>query len=312
MQHFMHTSANATWQTRIRRLIDEHRCHSVYLDVGSNIGVQIRKLYEPSLYVGRDPKLASLARRFKLYDEPTAEEVAAGIVTKGRAFWNSTSQVLPVFEQYFGTQPRCGVCAIGVEPNPRHTERLRTVETALRAAGFGVLWLRETAADVYSGFTTIKYKGCVSCGGKKVNDVGLRTPRDGSGLPVGLHSTRVATIDLAMLIHFVHRHLHKGRGGKIVMKLDTEGAEEWLLPHLIARHALCVPDLLFLEWHPDPPPHGTAELREARRRTLEAVKQPNCTTVVSTIDDETFFFDGKPLPTERSCHAGVRAQVAAS
>ena len=56
MQHFMHTSANATWQTRIRRLIDEHRCHSVYLDVGSNIGVQIRKLYEPSLYVGRDPK----------------------------------------------------------------------------------------------------------------------------------------------------------------------------------------------------------------------------------------------------------------
>ena len=78
MQHSMHTSANATWQTRIRRLIDEHRCHSVYLDVGSNIGVQIRKLYEPSLYVGRDPKLASLARRFKLYDEPTAEEVAAG------------------------------------------------------------------------------------------------------------------------------------------------------------------------------------------------------------------------------------------
>ena len=34
-----------------KRLIDEHRCHSVYLDVGSNIGVQIRKAEDGGIFV---------------------------------------------------------------------------------------------------------------------------------------------------------------------------------------------------------------------------------------------------------------------
>ena len=34
----------------IDRLFAEHRCTHAYLDVGTNIGVQLRKLFEPSKY----------------------------------------------------------------------------------------------------------------------------------------------------------------------------------------------------------------------------------------------------------------------
>ena len=40
---------------RIDRLFARHNCQYVYLDVGSNNGVQIRKLFEPHKY----PKLRS-------------------------------------------------------------------------------------------------------------------------------------------------------------------------------------------------------------------------------------------------------------
>ncbi|KAL1496764.1 hypothetical protein AB1Y20_014354 [Prymnesium parvum] len=34
---------------RIEQLINSYRCRSFYLDVGTNVGVQIRKLFEPQL-----------------------------------------------------------------------------------------------------------------------------------------------------------------------------------------------------------------------------------------------------------------------
>ena len=62
-------------------------CRHVFLDVGSNVGIQVRKLFEPKLY-------------------PDAE-------------------VLPQFDQFFGRYPdnRDEVCAVGFEPNPKHTKR---------------------------------------------------------------------------------------------------------------------------------------------------------------------------------------------
>ena len=75
------------------QLFATNNCTDAYLDVGSNIGVQVRKLYEPHKYRG--------------------------------------AAMLPVFDEHFGPGPspeRCRVCAIGVEPNPRHSRRLRSVQ----------------------------------------------------------------------------------------------------------------------------------------------------------------------------------------
>ena len=64
-------------------------CYHVYLDVGSNIGVQVRKLFEPHLY----PK----------------------------------AKVQTIFDHFFGPiELRSeSVCAIGFEPNPNHTTYLK-------------------------------------------------------------------------------------------------------------------------------------------------------------------------------------------
>ena len=67
-------------------------CTTFYLDIGSNIGVQVRKLFEPSCY----PKVT----------------------------------VLPVFDQYFGQERHRNhnICAIGIEMIPSHTARLTALE----------------------------------------------------------------------------------------------------------------------------------------------------------------------------------------
>jgi transposase len=51
----------------------------IYIDVGSNIGVQIRKLYEPRKYKGIDPNMKDLAATFGLVEEPTETERMAGL-----------------------------------------------------------------------------------------------------------------------------------------------------------------------------------------------------------------------------------------
>ena len=66
----------------------------MYLDVGTNIGIQIRKLYQPKLY--------------------------------------KDAQIHPVFEKYFhrkidnldASLPY--ICAVGFEPNPHHEEALKS------------------------------------------------------------------------------------------------------------------------------------------------------------------------------------------
>ena len=89
-------------------------CYHVYLDVGSNIGIQVRKLFEPGLYP----------------DAP----------------------VLKVFDDHFGPVEYKGrrqdtVCAVGFEPNPRHTPVLKTIEEAHKSCGWRTTFYTEVAAS---------------------------------------------------------------------------------------------------------------------------------------------------------------------
>lgn len=242
-------------------------------------------------------------------------------MVKGKAFWNTTSEVLPIFEDYFGPAPRCGICAIGVEPNPRHTPRLSHLQAVLRAAGAPVLWLHETAADVADGFTTLNLN---AGGGMDVNDVGMKVkPLSAkNSLPVKIKKREknekeagVATIDLSKLILTVREELRVKATGlsggaavdgfidvvkpnKVVMKLDIEGAEYRVVQHLLDQDALCALDLVFLEWH------EIDKRKEEQQRLLARINREleKCDTVISPIDDETFMFDGKDFPTAGVCH----------
>jgi hypothetical protein len=102
-------------------------CRLVYLDVGSNIGVQVRKLFEPVRY-------------------PNAG-------------------VLPIFDQYFGKHrnKEKHLCAIGFELNPSHTERLNALETHYRDnCNYSVHFFTETAATKNNGTITFWSDGDLS------------------------------------------------------------------------------------------------------------------------------------------------------
>lgn len=93
-------------------------CSEFYLDIGSNIGVQVRKLYEPEFYPG--------------------------------------APVLAVFDQYFGPpstrKANKRLCAVGFEMNPHHTGRLKELQVAYNSCGYQTFFHTETAVAAYDGF----------------------------------------------------------------------------------------------------------------------------------------------------------------
>jgi len=179
-----------------------------------------------------------------------------------------------------------------------------------------VLWLHETAADVADGLSSLNLN---AGGGMDVKDVGMKVKAVVSGtssLLVGTGEVVVDTIDLSSLILTVREELEskkgellvrtgeapsigKSAGGKpqVVMKLDIEGAEYRVVPHLLDHGALCALDLIFLEWH------ETDTRWDEHKKLVSQITGTlqKCDTVVSSVDDESFLFDGKDFPTANLC-----------
>jgi len=276
---------------QIEDLLSSSQCQDIYMDVGTNIGVQIRKMYEPHHYTG--------------------------------------ANMLVHFDKLFGPTPRCGVCTIGLEPNPRHSEKLHSLTQHLQAAGAGVIVLHGAALD-------------------RNGSINLQIDSDNSQWDLGAsvlsekssnaRMEQVPAFDLASLVSRMDRHVSR-TGGSLMMKMDVEGAEDLLIPHLInSRRAavpgqslICAIDEIYIEWHHE----NTAlklpkEARESIARLNEQVKllfeaqhgaKPSflrrCNTKVFAMDDETFGLDGAdlhgngafPLPTQPICPRRSRPVV---
>ena len=87
-------------------------CLHVLLDLGTNRGLQIRKLYEPHLF-------------------PFAP-------------------VLPIYQRYFGPPERRNnqeICAVGFEPNPSHTDHLQGMAANYSTCGIRVIMFTETGVS---------------------------------------------------------------------------------------------------------------------------------------------------------------------
>ena len=82
-------------------------CLHVFIDLGSNRGLQIRKLYEP-------------------HNFPLA-------------------QVLPLYEKYFGkpeTRNLREICSVSFEPNSKHAGHLRAMSQAYATCGINVVFIK--------------------------------------------------------------------------------------------------------------------------------------------------------------------------
>lgn len=235
-------------------VFDIRECRHLYLDIGSNIGVQVRKLFQSTLY-------------------PNAP-------------------VLKLFDNYFGpvARRRQEVCAIGVEGNPHRTENLTRLQNCYTRIGWRTLFLTETLFGTENG-TRAFY-----------SDLDNAHVEWGSSIFDHRQTGKPFTVKEIDANAFLNNYAKpvSARGGVVVAKMDIEGSEFSVLPHLLKHAALCqsVIRTMFIEWHvrhvPSLMRQPSADFQKALSTHLRA-QHCNATNTIY-FDDETFLFDPNPLP----------------
>jgi hypothetical protein len=214
-------------------------CKMVYLDVGSNIGVQVRKLFEPARY-------------------PQAE-------------------ILPLFDHFFGTNRNRtpGLCAIGIEMNPKHTMRLSALEYHYtQTCGYSVRFFKETAATTHGGWVDFW------TGGNKWEDGASQYLK-----PADRKTPNTRKAHALDLVEFILQEILPV-ADVVVMKMDIEGSEFDLLPLLVMKGAACNLDLIFVETHPKLATSQQLETYNHAEALFGHV--PGCKVQFSEINDETY------------------------
>ena len=190
-------------------------CYHIYLDVGSNVGIQVRKLFEPKLY--------------------------------------PDSNIQSVFDKYYGKPEGNGVrketvCAVGFEPNPRHAATLKDIERSHKACGWRTHFYTEAAAAHDYGtvdFLTDNELNKLEWGGSIVS---LSNKRKKELSVVG--SVKKMRLADYILQRVMTRKFPKSVSNKnspsVLMKLDIEGSELEVLTDMIVSGALQVGYLVFM------------------------------------------------------------------
>jgi hypothetical protein len=210
-------------------LLATHACQHVYIDVGSNIGVQLRKLFEPAKYPKaasthrvyepnphHRPKLTNLQRRYR------AAGVGALVLYAAASDVDSVAQLALGHADRKDRWEDLGASASEAWAGLRRVGNAKSLTVPVRALDLGrvihtihrLLRARELARDLELGREQL------------TPFVQVR-----AGLPA------LATAPRAR------------RTGRMVMKLDVEGLEFAILPSLVRSQALCVLDAVRIEWH---------------------------------------------------------------
>ena len=254
-----------------RRLADG--CTHVYLDVGSNIGVQVRKLYEPAKY--------------------------------------ADAAVLPVFEEEFGPSPARNhrVCAFGFEANPKHAARLKAVEGCYSEHNWRAQFFVPLAVSTRVAQLKLQFEGTADFEFWGASVVPEARGPHGLSQSVMIPSVNFSQFVLDEIAgrKIPAEDLAAGITPRVLMKLDIEGSEYEVLPALMETGALCHINTIFLEWHPRVATPETLAATEPVKAWLAGTASDQAARCkppsISTVDDETYLHDGQPAPTGANCTA---------
>jgi hypothetical protein len=245
-------------------------CDHIYWDIGSNISIQIRKLYEPH-YFNRSP-------------------------------------VLPYFHTWFGApEHRKRVCSLGVEANDEHTPRLLDLQSAYQNASYPCVVLTDTAASNREGNVTFYHD---IAWGAYYKQLGASiTPYDKEH-NMSTRGVTQSTLDLDRLVLVImgewkSRNFAEGTS-RMISKMDIEGSEYLVLPHMAEHGSLCYFDIIMLEWHAHMQPADSISKEAVLASIQEAVRvNVGCKITISEVDDEWYAFDDKrPFP-----QPGIRISI---
>jgi FkbM family methyltransferase len=240
----------------------------VFLDVGSNRGTHVRKLFEPHKY--------------------------------------PASPYVKIFEKYFGhfierrlPASKTGICAFGFEANPMWASRLKEIETSYVKQGWRVKFFSPAAVSNTTGevdfWVRRSNETSHSNWGASVVPYSQRTDEF-------RHDDEYAVVVPKFnLANFVDELGKNAPPGFRLMKMDIEGSEFVVLPPFLEKQLLCksVLDMLTIEWHE----HilMNASDQEHAAEVHGQVEDPGkCEsgppTDVETLDDESYLADGAILP----------------
>ena len=186
-------------------------CFNVYLDFGSNVGVQVRKLFEPELY--------------------------------------PHGPVLRYFDSFLGPAAarREATCAFGFEINPLHTSRLLMLQAAYSERGWRTRFFTETGIGLNDSTLVFQsdYDAAHLFWASRL--VVGRGGTDDVQIPVVSIARFVRTI----VLRHVPPAPADGAllTPRIVMKLDCEGKELEMLQQLFDEGLLCSIAFVYAEFH---------------------------------------------------------------
>lgn len=270
-------------------------CYHVFLDLGANIGMHSRFLFEPA----RFPQ----------------------------------SSYVKIFDRFFGADRNLNlVCAFGFEPNPAHAPRHRNLSAAYDAVGWRYQFIPAAVGDK-SGRLTFHHNSENRPISERGQELGFGVKnRDRHSHPV---SVRVVNLVNFLRHEVLGRDLPEQQSvasghslpPAVVIKMDVESAEFSIIPALVETRTLCDAAVKYIsiEWHDKPrflPVNltglssrghnavqilNTVEQATARKRELQLemaaqASDSKCATRYETseLDDESYFNDRTPLPVRVS------------
>jgi hypothetical protein len=256
--HEMHTNQHRTFLSFIKTNV----CRHLYIDMGTNVGMQFRKLYEPHYFPG--------------------------------------ARSLPYFSSTFGDHDRRDVCAIGFEPNSLHTERLVEMQRSYQKANFPLVIFTNTAVSTYNG-KVVFYRAPYQQ--RLYHESGASTVA-WSGVEASANETAIA-VDIDLFLHHVFHFwkqssAYNQSSSLAVAKLDIEGGEYKVLPHMLAHGSLCKIDQMLIEWHERFFPNATEDVLFAEKSLVLTTKNANrCRFKKVDIDDNDYAdgTDKRPFPS---------------
>jgi len=239
-------------------------CSKLFIDLGSNAGTHIRKLFEPDKY----PQ----SKYSQVFDD---------------AFGSSS------FRQ--NSSAITGICAFGFEANPRFVSRYHDIEAAYHRQGWRARWFAPAAVSNESGNVTFWLNDDLP-----INEKDDHMDWSASTVNRGSNSSSNITVPEMEFASFLEAvRLHAAPGYRL-MKMDIEGAEFPVLAELLERGLLCEGslDLMTIEWHLRLVPESNREPAEEVMRQVKSAGKcaPKKDTQVLEFDDESYLKDGQPLP----------------
>jgi hypothetical protein len=227
-------------------------CRYVYLDVGANMGMHVRFLYEAENY----PK-----------NEYGKE----------------------MFDRFFmKNRHRSDICAFGFEPNAVHVPRLDKLTTYLKKKGMNAAFFHGAVSNVTSTATFYGNEADLNSG---VGFSGVALAGNNAKFTVNTIDLSAFILDKVVKRKIPPALFPNDPPPTILMKMDIEGYEHIVLPMMLATKALCELDVMTIEYHEKrikTVPRGSDD--KIKEQLISAQKK-GCKVKIYVFDDETYHLD---------------------